>query len=347
MENKYISFDPWWGGMNNVRMSYECAAAMSVVSNRKLIIPPKVYILFFSEHSNKKTYFDFWKIWDKKAFKSQFDTIEYKDVPELQKYNTDKQYFDGICSDYKCITFGDAWTNHGPQEWMGQYMIYGEVQSDPSFFKFKELDRPTISLNTKDKILHFPSSLLGYWYFHVYNEPHHKVKEKLKKGLKLRPEFIKKAKELMPDDYDSLHIRRGDFLNTRKPSTLKLYETLQDSLSKKIKKGRTIFIATDEKDKTLFDFLKKTYNIVFLSDLTKDKDHVELALDMEICANGKLFYGSQYSTFTDYIHILRHYKNNTDCSRIGLNYEKPTVKNKEIPWLEEQYGWDNLWVHLY
>lgn len=347
MEDKYITFDGWWGGMNNVRMSYEMAAAVSVVTNRKLVIPPRVYVLFFSEHQQKETYFDFWKIWDKEAFKSAFPCIDYEDVPELQKYNTSGQYFDGICNDYPCITFGDKWSNHGPQQWPGQYMMYGEVRDDELFVKSINKERPTINLNRKEKIIHFPSSLLGYWYFNVYHESFQCVKQKLKKGLQLRPELKQKALDLMPGDYDALHIRRGDFLNTRRPSTLKLYDTLQDSLEKKIDKGRTIFIATDEKDKTLFDFLKETYNIVFLSDLTKDKDHVELALDMEICANGKLFYGSQYSTFTDYIHILRHYKNNTDCSRIGLNYEKPTVKNKEMPWLDEAYAWDNLWVHLY
>lgn len=345
--DRYLTFDPWWGGMNNVRMSYELAAAMSVVTNRKLVIPPKVYVLFFSDHSNKNSYFDFWKIWDRKAFTSQFDCINYEDVPELQKYNSDSQYFDGICKDYPCITFGDQWSNHGPQHWMDQYMVHGEILEDTRYKKWKNEIRPSLNLNKPDKIIHFPSSLFGYWYFHVYHEQKHNIKEKLRKGMKLRAKYRTKAKKLMPKDYDAVHIRRGDFLQTRRDSTLRLYDTLADSLKNRVRDWVPLFIATDEKDKSLFDFLKKDYDIKFLSDYT-DADNVDaLALDMEICANAYHYFGSQYSTFSDYIHILRHYKGKNDYSRVGLNYEKPINNQIEMPWLNEPYAWDNLWVHLY
>jgi len=347
MAKKYLTFDPWWGGMNNVRMSYEIAAAMATVTGRTLVLPPKVYVLFFSDHSKKETYFDFWKIWDKSKFIRQFDTTEYVNVPELQKYNTSQQYFDGICRDYPCITFGDRWSNHGPQQWMDKYLLFGEIQEDAKFNDWQKDERPLMTLNREQDILHFPSSLFGYWYYHIYNEEHHNIKDKLKQGLQLRPEFKEKALELLPKDFDALHIRRGDFLNTRKPSTEILYENLATSLEGKVRKDVPLFIATDEKDKSLFDFLKKDYDIQFLNDLTEVEDYEALALDMEICSNAYYFYGSKYSTFTDYIHILRHYKNKNDYSRTGLNYQKPFINYKELPWRDEQYAWDNLWVHMY
>lgn len=345
--DKYITFDPWWGGMNNVRMSYELAAAISVVTHRKLVIPPRVYVLFFSSHGDKNTWFDFWKIWDKEAFYSQFDCVDYEDVPELQKYNSDKQYFDRICEDYPCITFGDDWNNHGPQDWMNQFMLHGEISDDIFFNKFKREIRPIINLNREEKIIHFPSSLFGYWYFHIYNEPHHNIQEKLKNGLKIRAEYEGMAKKAMPKDYDAVHIRRGDFLNTRGPSTKFLYDNLIPSLQDKVRKNKPLFIATDEQDKTLFDNLRKEYNIKFLSDYVDAQSYTALALDTLICANAKSFYGSKFSTFTDYIHILRHYKNKRDTSRLGLNYNLPMVEFDDLPWLQETYSWDNLWVHLY
>ncbi len=345
--DKYITFDPWWGGMNNVRMSYELAAAMSVVTNRKLVLPPKVYVLFFAQHQDKESYFDFWKIWDKKAFTSTFDCVDYEDVPELQKYNTESQYFDMICKDYPCITFGDHWSNHGPQDWMGQYLLHGEVTDDPFFTKFQNTIRPTINLNRQEKIIHFPSSLFGYWYFHIYNEPHHNLKEKIKQGVKVRPEFEGMAKKLMPKDFDAVHIRRGDFLQVRKPASEFLYDNLLQSLEGKVRKDKPLFIATDEKDKSIFNFLKDTYDITFLSDLVDSKSYTALVLDMVVCSNAENFFGSKFSTFTDYIHILRHYKNKRDTSRHGLNYNLPNIEYRDLPWLEEPYAWDNLWVHLY
>ena len=36
MQDKYISFDAWWGGLNNIRMTYEMAAAISVITKKKI-----------------------------------------------------------------------------------------------------------------------------------------------------------------------------------------------------------------------------------------------------------------------------------------------------------------------
>ena len=49
MSNKYISFDWWWGGFNNIRMCYEMVGAMSYVSGRTIILPPPGYCLFLAD----------------------------------------------------------------------------------------------------------------------------------------------------------------------------------------------------------------------------------------------------------------------------------------------------------
>ena len=78
MPDKYLSFDAWWGGLNNIRMTYEMAAALSVLTNRTLIIPPKIYCLFLSEHDQKDSFFDFWNLFDKELFYKYFDCIDYE-----------------------------------------------------------------------------------------------------------------------------------------------------------------------------------------------------------------------------------------------------------------------------
>ena len=57
-DNKYISFDPWWGGFSNIRMTYELVGALSVITDRTIILPHRIYCLFLSEWQDKKTWFD-------------------------------------------------------------------------------------------------------------------------------------------------------------------------------------------------------------------------------------------------------------------------------------------------
>jgi hypothetical protein len=59
-------------------------------------------------------------------------------------------------------------------------------------------------------------------------------------------------------DFDTFHIRRGDFQykNTR-ISAKQIYENTKDVLTP----GSTLFIATDERDKTFFDPLREHYDV--------------------------------------------------------------------------------------
>ena len=64
--------------------------------------------------------------------------------------------------------------------------------------------------------------------------------------------------------YDGMHVRRGDFLKQFPPtqkSAEKLYE-----LSPMLTKGATLYVATDERNKTFFDVFRKDYDLVFLDD---------------------------------------------------------------------------------
>jgi hypothetical protein len=62
--------------------------------------------------------------------------------------------------------------------------------------------------------------------------------------------------------YDGMHVRRGDFQYppTQLPAE-KLFE-----LSPMLTKGATVYVATDEKDKSFFEVFRKDYDLVFLDD---------------------------------------------------------------------------------
>ena len=74
-DNKYISFEPWWGGFSNIRMSFALACAISEITGRTLIIPPKFFFLFHST-SEKNTFQDCWDIIDENKFRNTFNCID-------------------------------------------------------------------------------------------------------------------------------------------------------------------------------------------------------------------------------------------------------------------------------
>ena len=56
--NKYISFEPWPGGFNNIRMSLELAASVAYLLNRKLILPNKYKMYLLENKTDFSQFFD-------------------------------------------------------------------------------------------------------------------------------------------------------------------------------------------------------------------------------------------------------------------------------------------------
>ena len=63
--------------------------------------------------------------------------------------------------------------------------------------------------------------------------------------------------------YDATHIRRGDF---QYPPTQLPAEKLYHLSRGELVEGATLYIATDERNKSFFDIFKKHYDVVFLDD---------------------------------------------------------------------------------
>lgn len=109
--------------------------------------------------------------------------------------------------------------------------------------------------------------------------------------------------------YDSFHIRRGDFQYN--DIWLTAQEIYDDNTHRYVPDGRTVFVASDETNKTFFDPFRSHYNLLFLDDF---KDQIRNVnpnyygmLDQLIASRGTVFVGAFYSTFTGYINRLRGY----------------------------------------
>ena len=110
-------------------------------------------------------------------------------------------------------------------------------------------------------------------------------------------------------NFDTMHIRRGDFqFKDTRVSAEEILETTKEYM----KPNTTIYIATDEKDKSFFDpFKQHGYDVYFLDDFLGLLQDVNTnyygMIDQLISTRGDQFWGCWFSTFTGYIMRLRGY----------------------------------------
>ena len=108
--------------------------------------------------------------------------------------------------------------------------------------------------------------------------------------------------------FDTFHIRRGDFQFTAsRIDADDIFENTRDQLTP----NSTIYIATDEKDKSFFDPLRKHYSIWFLDDFmdaVQDSNTNYFGMiDQLVASRGRLFFGCWWSTFTGFITRMSGY----------------------------------------
>lgn len=114
-------------------------------------------------------------------------------------------------------------------------------------------------------------------------------------------------------EFDTFHIRRGDFQykNTRIDAH-EIYKISNDILIP----GSTIYLATDERDKSFFQPMKDHYDIVFLDDymhlIPGLNTNYYGMLDQLIATRGRFFFGCWFSTFTGFINRMRGYHADKD-----------------------------------
>lgn len=316
-DKKYISFDTWAGAMNNIRLSYELAAAISYVSDRTLILPPRIFCLFLSDQNNKETFWDFWELFDRETFETVFDTAKYEDIEDYARFNTDRQYFDGICDEIKCVP-------EGPHEnWGSGKEIPGRISPE--------------DLLCEDTFIHFPRNLFGFWYSLVpfpEGKSEEEFKSLLKRGLKIRSDY---APMEIPKPYNAIHVRMGDFNYTRPDATRQFRYHLRELVDSLMTPDLPLFIATNETNRAFFDCLEG-YDCYFSEEPAAGNSVKAIGEDILTCVEAENFHGSRYSTFTDYINILRHYRGSRDCSGSLLNYQFTG---------NEPESWENLKVHRY
>jgi hypothetical protein len=113
--------------------------------------------------------------------------------------------------------------------------------------------------------------------------------------------------------FDTFHIRRGDFQYKKtRVSAAEIVAVAKDEISV----GNTVYIGTDERDKSFFDPLKKHgWKLLFLDDFKDILGDINPnyygMIDQLIASRGRTFFGCWFSTFSGYIHRIRGYHSQT------------------------------------
>lgn len=353
MPDKYISFEPWPGGFSNIRMSYEIAATISVVTGRTLILPKKSYCLFLSGQT-VSSWLDIFDLFDLNKFGEHFDYIFSDEIDIYKALETPTSLFHGIADVAKIITFNNSDGSEFPPVWMSNstVLICGKQYCDRAQ-RFID-NRVVIDLETDDAFIHFPRNLFGHFYYHVYADSIEKrnlIKTKIHHGICFQSRYVDMASCVMSElgSYNAIHVRRNDFLVTRRESALLQLEILEKDLIRLLDSSLPLYIATDEINLNLYDSLRNHFNIYFLGDFFAGLDHASsIAVEQIICANAYMFLGSAFSTFSDSINILRGSSSDRlDCHRKGTNFERERLNYQYYPWESEAYSWHLLWDYCW
>lgn len=159
--------------------------------------------------------------------------------------------------------------------------------------------------------------------------------------------------------FDAMHIRRGDFQYT---DTRLEAPTLYNISREVLVPNTTLYIATDERNKTFFDVFRARHKVYFFEDFEYLVAGIQTnyygMIDQRITTMGETFIGTYYSTFSGYINRMRGYRSQQnkadghDMGKIQSFYPVPSdhrhVMQQYMPifppiWaMEYAIGWRDI-----
>eukprot|EP00804_Cyclotella_cryptica_P016037 CCRYP_004193-RB/>CCRYP_004193-RB protein AED:0.04 eAED:0.04 QI:1389/1/1/1/1/1/4/213/543 len=111
-------------------------------------------------------------------------------------------------------------------------------------------------------------------------------------------------------DYDAIHVRRTDF-SSQFPDTALSADEILSQIQQTVDSSSTLFIATDEHNRTFFREIEAVFDVKYLGDFSSEISSINpncFALVEQIVASrSRVFIGTFYSSFSAYIMRLRGY----------------------------------------
>eukprot|EP00339_Tiarina_fusa_P022149 CAMPEP_0116997394 /NCGR_PEP_ID=MMETSP0472-20121206/846_1 /TAXON_ID=693140 ORGANISM="Tiarina fusus, Strain LIS" /NCGR_SAMPLE_ID=MMETSP0472 /ASSEMBLY_ACC=CAM_ASM_000603 /LENGTH=637 /DNA_ID=CAMNT_0004696263 /DNA_START=60 /DNA_END=1973 /DNA_ORIENTATION=+ len=364
----YLTFEPDPGGWNNIRMSMEIIFVLAAVTGRTLVLPPKApFYLLGTGKKNARSFGSFFPL-EHPEFQKRVKVISMEEFFEKEGKNTlklsDEEFnkikpLSEMClhnkeSNEDCIHLYSHLREVGTQpllEAAKNCFVFdvdtfqGKEASDDAKKRVQRFcgdNREVVYYNTdlhSPKLMHWDASqrehrLLGHFYtFFYFTDPSidNYYKRFVRDFLHYKDQIYCAAGKIIhalndEGPWSSLHIRRGDFQYKKvKFSAAEWYNNTREVWHK----DEILFIATDERNKTFFDDIKKHNQVRFLDDYFDmarlgDLDPNYLGMiDTIVASHGRAFAGTWFSTFTGFINRMRGYLGHP-------------MKNSWYSWLERK-----------
>ena len=121
--------------------------------------------------------------------------------------------------------------------------------------------------------------------------------------------------------FNTIHVRQGDFLNSKHPFDIKAPQSLLANIAGLCDRDQMLVICTDDESSPNFDLVRRRYrHCVMLESYIQESPvlktlYEQLSFQDEavmgvicqlVCEHAEVFAGSLRSTFTNYIHRARH-----------------------------------------
>ncbi|GBG32093.1 GDP-fucose protein O-fucosyltransferase 1 [Hondaea fermentalgiana] len=266
--DRYVTFSPWRGGFNNIRMSLEMAAAFALATNRTLVMPPG-YAMYLRGQSSLVSYFDYEDLrrgLSVVTYEEFYDRVDFgrfqKEKPgTVNHHGGAERYYSGLGSMPGVYNTKRMW----PSNAIGGQIVYcvpdcpqsQDTHQDRQEYRwFQQFSAKLKRFSVSDpaladaQVVHFPENLLGHFYTMVYfRDPQQgrRVKRIIRDHIHFREEIIELAERIISKlgdfQYSCLHIRRNEFQfkDAWTPA-----ETIVENTKRLFKPGERMYISTDE-----------------------------------------------------------------------------------------------------
>eukprot|EP00512_Aurantiochytrium_limacinum_P001081 CAMPEP_0171490870 /NCGR_PEP_ID=MMETSP0958-20121227/3549_1 /TAXON_ID=87120 /ORGANISM="Aurantiochytrium limacinum, Strain ATCCMYA-1381" /LENGTH=459 /DNA_ID=CAMNT_0012024235 /DNA_START=492 /DNA_END=1871 /DNA_ORIENTATION=- len=267
--DRYVTFSPWRGGFNNIRMSLEMAAAFAIATNRTLVMPPG-YNMYLRGQSSLTSYFDYEDLrrglpvitYDEFFERVDFGRYQSERPGATNHHGGAERYYSGLSQMPDVYNTKDVW----PSNVIGSQIVYCVPDCPKSSVtheerqEFRWFNEFSAKLPHKydvavpeienARIVHFPENLLGHFYTMVYfRDPQmgRRVKRIIRDHIHFREDIVELAERIITKledfEFSCLHIRRNEFQFKEAWTPA---EGIVENTRRLFKPNEMIYISTDE-----------------------------------------------------------------------------------------------------
>eukprot|EP00192_Tetraselmis_astigmatica_P003837 CAMPEP_0117682656 /NCGR_PEP_ID=MMETSP0804-20121206/19823_1 /TAXON_ID=1074897 /ORGANISM="Tetraselmis astigmatica, Strain CCMP880" /LENGTH=539 /DNA_ID=CAMNT_0005492877 /DNA_START=46 /DNA_END=1662 /DNA_ORIENTATION=- len=351
--DKFLSFEPWNGGFNNIRMSLELAMSLAIATNRTLVLPDNYNMYKLPGVNAWSDFFDIddmargVPIMHQRDFLAKFNlpnrdgrvTFPNKPGGWSAKHYTDRGW-QGIWEISQSYGFGEDIGGKGqqanvmycvpdcPKEGSEYYQDFYTHAYLPHRHKFM----PHVSTSSWDnaQIVHFSQNGLGHWYTSIFIRPKSlDIKHKLamRTHCHFNDQIFDLAEKVLRSllagapSFSCTHVRRGDFQFKEVWTPV---EQILSNTASLFHEDEHLWVMTEEKQPhEFFADLKDRYKLHFLNDYMHLLEGVNKAIipmiESVICSRGRVFSGTYLSTLSGYITRLRGYMEDIHDKNVYFN----------------------------